>query len=96
MALLKPAPVSTERLLHVPSEGVLVAEASELPEFERVWDDACDVGLTVVSHRTGTEVVYAVEEIARDSEGDILYWMLEPAKRTERTANLPTLQVFND
>lgn len=96
MTLLKPAPVSTERLTHVAAENMLAACASDLPEFERVWDDACDVGVTVVSHRTGREVVYAVEEQVRDGEGDTLYWMLQPASLADQRAGLPGLQVFND
>ena len=92
--LLKPSRVSTDRLTFCREEWLLVAEMSDLPGFGRVWDDACDEGLTLVSHRTGREVVYAVNHIERDDEGDLLYWDLRPVDH--RDNSLPTLRVFND
>jgi hypothetical protein len=94
MSILKPPIVSTRDLTYVAADRLLVGEASSLPEFGRVWDDACDEGLTVVSHHTGREVVYAVALVSRDGEGDIAFWDLTPAARADRT--LPTLRVFND
>lgn len=93
MTLLKPAPISTATITLY--EGMMVGEASTL-QFrpERVWDDACDVGVTLVSHRTGREVVYVVEDMARDGEGDLLWWDLLPADLSMRF--LPPLRVFND
>lgn len=94
MTVLRPAPVSTERFTYSAAERLLVAEASDLPPFGRVYDDACDEGLTLISHRTGAEVVYGVEHIERDADNDLLYWELRPASR--RDAGLPTVRVFND
>jgi len=94
--LLKPTRVPTHTItMH---EGMMIAEASSLMlghiDFTQVWDDACDVGLTLVSHRTGREVVYALEDIARDGEGDLLFWTLVPANLNER--HLPELRIYND
>lgn len=89
--LLKPNPVSSRQFMWTGNSGV--AEMSELRGFGRVWNDSCDEGLTVVSHRTGEEVVFAVEHVEVDSEGDIRYWNLKPAQ----TMNvLVVLTVFND
>lgn len=98
--ILKPHPVSSDRFDFDRTTNILAADASTLgfapgQEFARVYDDACDVGLTVVSTRTGREVVYAVEtEFGR--EGEILYWVLAPADPRERRSGLPVLHVFND
>ena len=97
MSILKPSPISTKQFTYVKEEGLLVAEASSLPPFGRVYDDACDEGLTLVSHKTGREVVYVVNSIGRehmDPAGDLLYWDLVPARASE--SGLPTVRVFND
>lgn len=94
MSILKPSPVSTERFTFVKAENLLVAEMSDLPGFGQVYDDACDEGMTLVSHRTGREVVYGVEHVERDREGDLMFWDLRPAKRAD--AGLPTVRIFND
>jgi hypothetical protein len=92
--LLKPAPTSTRQFLYQPAGNLLTAEMSSLNGFGRVWDDACDEGLTLVSHRTGREVVYAVSGMERDRDGDIAAWTLRPA--SPRDAALPTVKIYND
>ncbi len=95
--LLNPASISMERLHFVKDENMLVAEISDFGKnwnFERVWDDACDEGMTIVSHHTGKKVVYAVDHIERDRENDLLYWDLKPADRVD--SHLPTVRIFND
>lgn len=37
--------------------------------FGRIYADACDEGLTLVSHKTGQEVRMAVSRTVRDNEG---------------------------
>lgn len=91
--LLNPPRLTTDRFTWVPSENTLVAEMSDLPEFGRVWDDACDVGYTVVSSRTGKEIVYAVHHEEKQ-DGDLVSWILKPAERS--FLDLPTLTVYND
>lgn len=95
--LLRPCPCSTRSITFDREANLLVSEISTLGvgvTFERVWDDACDEGLTLISHRTNREVVYAVDRIEADREGDILYWDLIPARLDEQF--LPTLRLFND
>lgn len=108
MSLLHPNPVSTDRFTFDHDTRTFVAEASDFGSlrdrlatnglvgpFGRVYDDACDIGLTLVSHVSGTRVVFAVEHEERDREGDLLYWDLLPAQLHERTAGLK-VRIFND
>ncbi len=92
MAVLTPKPVSTARFTYVPGDRLFVAEASDFAggPFGRVYDDACDEGLTLVSARTGRQVVFAVTHIEVDRrEGELLYWDLEPAPGQARLAGDP-------
>jgi hypothetical protein len=91
--ILRPTPVPLSSFTFVKEEGLLVAEDSSLPRPSRVYDDACAAGYTLVSHHTGREVVYVVNEVVKE-DGDLLYWTLIPAARRDR--GLPNLRVFND
>ena len=91
--LLAPTQVSTAQFTWVKSERLLVAEASDLSDMSRVWDDACDVGYTIVSAHTGRTVVYAVHSDKRDA-GDLLYQDLRPVHQADQ--DLPTVRIFND
>lgn len=94
MTLLKPLPIRSDRFTN--TEDMLVIERSDLGrDFERVWDDACDVGLTVVSAMNGRETVYAVEHEERH-DGDILYWDLRPVARVNPLLPAPAVRVYND
>jgi hypothetical protein len=98
--LLRPSPISSRLFDYDKNERCFVAEISDLGpgfEFHRVYDDACDVGLTVISHRSGREVVFAVDEVETDREGDILAWRLVPAsyQRALLIDNV-TMTIFND
>lgn len=88
--ILHPTPVSTDRFTF--AEGVLAAEASDLPDPSRVYDDACDVGYTVISHRTGREVVYAQHETVRNAT-EVRYWIYMPVRHTD--PQIP-VHIFND
>lgn len=50
--------------------------------FGRVYDDACDEGFVLVSHKTGKEVTFVVDKIDYDASGeDIGGWNLVPINR---------------
>ena len=73
--LLTPARVSAGRFRYDAAAKTFTAERSDLgPDFRlgRVFDDACDAGFTLVSHRTGREVVMAADGCEFDDEGDLL------------------------
>jgi hypothetical protein len=73
--ILEPAPISTERFTYSADSKVFVAEASDLGDFRlgRVYDDACDVGMTLVSKRSGARLVFALSREVRNSEGELLF-----------------------
>ena len=90
---INPLPLSRFRWER--STKTLAAFASDLPGFrlERLYDDACDVGIAVRSERTGAEVRFCLErEEARD--GDFLAWHFVPADRICPPAD--KLIIFND
>jgi hypothetical protein len=83
---------------------VFTAESSELdqggsqPVFEQVFDDACDIGLTMVSDRTGVEIRFYVSQWMMQ-EGDIVCWVLRPRKQDQiRHPSVAhcTIKIFND
>jgi hypothetical protein len=81
--LLNPATVDSRYFTYDAKERLFVTEMSDLDNggtreaFGRVYDDACDVGLTIISQRTGSAVVFCLSEEKRDGEGDMMYWELE-------------------
>jgi hypothetical protein len=99
--LLKPAPVSWRQLTWLPAERKFVAEISDTNGFGRVWDDSCDLGLTIVG-KTGREVVFVIWADHRDAEGELTHWELRPAVGQRPHPGLidqlvgVTLTLFND
>jgi hypothetical protein len=98
MTLLRPCPIHTSRLNYNAAERTFSEEASTIGAPGRVYDDACDVGYTLVSARTGREVVFAETFTRYDNEGDIVYWVYEPEPYQRRLGELAGVRliVFND
>jgi len=96
--ILRPTHISTSRLTYDAATMILAADASDLPNPSRVYDDACDVGYTLVSHRTGKEIVFAHVDTIKDREGDVLYDIYRPAdfKTPAHLRNNLVLHIFND
>jgi hypothetical protein len=69
--LLKPAPISSSKFAF--SRGAFVAEVSDMRDLKlgRVYDDAGDMGFTIISEKTGNAVVFAQTEDTLDKEGDL-------------------------
>lgn len=88
--------ISTRPFLYDPTTNTFSAEASDLRGFRlgRIYDDACDIGFTLVSQRTGREIVFALAHEERDREGDLLFEDFRPVNRNEWGAG--TVRVFND
>lgn len=91
--ILRPAPVSTRQFTFDPTSRLFVGEMSSTNGFGRVYDDACDEGMTLFNPRTGCEVVFVVDRTDRDSDGDVTSWRLVPAQRNDAVAGVI---VFND
>ncbi len=93
MTVLKPRPISTRQLSYDPATNEWVGEISSTRGFGQVYDDACDEGLTLVSAKTGREVVFVVSQ-THIREGEITHWTLIPAGEDAWGAGRITL--FND
>lgn len=95
--LLHPTKLSTTKFLWCKEERMFVAEMSDLQiVFNPVWDDAVDVGLTLISQWSGMEIVFVMihEQII---DGDVIYWDLEPATPIfKRMAPKIFIRIFND
>lgn len=101
MTLLTPTPISTSRFTWSPSDRMFVTEESSLgPDFRPgpVFDDACDIGITLVSHRTGKQIVCALVGEERDREGELVATVYAPVTPTgARDREHPfTVHVLND
>jgi lysophospholipid acyltransferase (LPLAT)-like uncharacterized protein len=90
MTVLKPAPVATSQFMYDTVTRTFSAEISSTNGFGRVYDDAADDGLTLVSTKTGKEIVFVVSDVHRDREGDLTHWDLVAVGAPFR------MVVFND
>lgn len=92
--------LSTKQFHVSPVFKTFTAEISDLGGviFQRLWPDSCDLGFALVSHVSGQESWWVVEqEVTR--EGDIMMWMLVPTPDTIQ--RLPALKgwaikIYND
>lgn len=60
----------------------LVAEASDLGEhfrIRRLYNDACDEGIAILSHHTNRIQKFVLSTVDKDSEGDVAGWWFVPA-----------------
>jgi hypothetical protein len=93
--LLPTARLATRDLTWDAPTRRFVAEASELRvSASRVWDDACDLGYTLVG-RDARMVPVVVNDEPRDAEGDLLYTDYAPLFPKDRQT-FAGLRVFND
>jgi hypothetical protein len=83
-------------------EKVFVSFISDLGHdfrFVALYDDAADIGFTLMSAETGNLAQFYVGGTTRDRDNDILWWVLYPTVETVR--RLPALEkvwvkIFND
>jgi hypothetical protein len=71
------------------------AEASELPKnfsLRKIYDDACDVGFSMVSTRTGRSVKFRLEKEIKN-EGDVLSWEFKCIDQDHKDIGVV---IFND
>ena len=81
MKLKLRSPISVNRFLHIPHSKVYTTEASDGGKsynfWQRIYDDACDVGFQVIN--PGTGVVITVTQATELSDGDeITGWEFTP------------------
>lgn len=97
--ILHPLPVQSGQFTWIAGSREFVAELSDLGgKFGRVYDDAIDEGLILVSsrHPGKPDIVFVINHEQRDAEGDVQYWDLVPASLAQRRAVPFTVRVFND
>ena len=80
---------------------VLVGAASDIRDLhlQLLYDDACDVGFAVESNYTGKVVVYSLNNVVKDVDGDILYWTYTPTWDSEQKVPAcrgTTGKIYND
>ena len=89
MTVLRPSPVSTSQFSFNKVRSAFIAEISDTNGLGRVYPDSCDEGLTVIGN-TGREVVFVVEDVSRDADGDLTSWTLRSI------GGQFTMTLFND
>ena len=89
MTVLRPSPVSTSQFAFNKVRSAFIAEISDTNGLGRVYPDSCDEGLTVIGN-TGREVVFVVEDVSRDADGDLTSWTLRSI------GGQFTMTLFND
>lgn len=94
--ILKPAPVSSSDFIF--KNNKFIGEMSEIGRqfkyFGRVYDDACDIGFTIISAKTGKHAVFALEkEVGDENDHEIMAWEFRCV--TPGLTNL-TAVIFND
>lgn len=102
MALLPATyPLDLKRFHFDPIKRTLSAEASDFGSYQeirrrwiqRLYDDACDVGIVIKSHFTEKEERFVLEREDRDDEGDLQCWHFVPVSKLAR---VETVTIFND
>jgi hypothetical protein len=96
--------VFSDRFYYSPTEKEFSAESSDFCRrnkdlFHRLYQDACDEGITIISTKTGVEVDYYISECIEDNEGDLLSWILIPTLESLRKTPLASgtsVVIFND
>lgn len=80
---------STDMFHWTPEDGLFSQELSSLNvtpnqnAFHRLYNDACDEGITLVSHITDEEATYYIDKVD-SSFGDVQGWHLLPTPETIR------------
>ena len=87
------ATLSTDDFFYSKEQKLFTADMSTLDQgrtrlvFQRVFQDAIDVGFIMISHHTGMEVTFVVNKVDggdEDHDGEIMGWHLVPTKESIR------------
>ena len=90
--------ISTNQFWYDKESKLFSQEASTLRNYNflsRLYNDACDTGFVLVSHKTGKEVPFYLADEVKNRDGDVEHWEFAPA------VSLPAHQdcnvmIFND
>jgi hypothetical protein len=92
---------SSDQFTFDASDETFTACASDLNNrhLERIYDDACDVGLAIKSAKTGVVITYYMDKTHYDREHDITHWTYKPCSEDVRKhpeAIWTEVIIFND
>jgi hypothetical protein len=93
--------VRSNQFTHDSKTKTFSAFASDFGAFcmSRLYNDACDEGIFVVSEKTGATVKFYLSHTETDGEGDLLAWHLcvcdDEVRRNGRLLGY-TIVIFND
>ena len=96
--------ISTDRFLYSKETKTFVASISDLGTtyvFDRIYSDAADEGLTLVSEKSGIEATYYLDHtnFSNDADHELESWELKPTTETVRKHPQlcdTTILIFND
>ena len=63
-------------------------DGGKQPLFGRAYDDSCDVGLALISHKTGQALKMVVVKEHRNRDNDVTHWELESDRTSMHHAGL--------
>lgn len=72
--------------------GATEASSLQEPVDAKLWDDACDVGFCIKSHRSGKTELFVLAQQDRAKDGELLFSMYESVNLPEKIQVI----VFND
>jgi hypothetical protein len=87
--------LSTKQMTYNSETRVFTTELSTIQhEFKQIYPDACDIGFTLISERTGREIDFV--ECSRETLLGELAWIdFRPARRQDLSLNI-RVRAFND
>jgi hypothetical protein len=96
--------INTDRFLYSKETKTFCTDISNLGTtyvFDRLYSDACDEGLTLVSEKSGFEATYYLDHVnhSNDTDHEIVSWELKPTVETVRKhpqLRDTTVLIFND
>ena len=81
MKLRLNSPISINEFTHAVQSKSFVMDASDKPTYnfhQRIYDDACDVGFTVINPKTRVTILVTQEKEMVDGDGEIHGWVFTP------------------
>lgn len=83
---------STAKFTWSKDTQTFVAEISDLSDdvFGQIYPDACDLGIILVSEKTGAESKWFIDSKLRNDDGELTGWRLLPTPEARR--NFPALK----
>ena len=90
--------IPTDQFFWDKATKIFSQEASTLRNYRflsRLYNDACDTGFVLVSHKTGRKVPFYLVDEVKNSDGDVEHWEFAPAIALGSDADCNVI-IFND